>query len=298
MNISIVIPTANRPDTIARAIEKIYDNLTKPHEVIVVDQSQDQQTFSALKQFIDNNTVIYLKDTGTGASRARNIGWHHATGEIVAFTDDDAWVDSKWLETITNTFQRNDLNIGMMGGKIIPVYEQREPEWTIPSKWEYVLPAYDQGDVLGTYPESKGPASVNCSIRRSLLEQYGGFNEDFGPNIGRTIPIYGEDADLTERVRKDGFDIIYNPECIVYHPVPLTRQNPQFLLQRLKAEGATYAYLRIKNQELNTLECFLSFIKTSLRYVETFFNGNQEDISYLYGKMFVLFKCGLLKLEI
>jgi len=294
-NISVVIPTANRHETIAQAVEKIFENTLQPFEVIVVDQSQNCLTHDALAKFIHAHKIIYLKDEGSGASRARNIGWKNASGEIIAFTDDDAQVDAQWLENIHSTFAQTDLKIGILGGKIIPSYEQKNPDWSIPTRWEHLLPAYDQGDDLSLYPEQTLPACVNYSMYRSLLEKFSGFDEDLGPNKGREIQIYGEDAELALRLKQSGCSLVYNPNCVVYHPVPLSRQSQDFLNKRLLSEGATYAYMKIKaKSDLST--DLVALLKSVVRYAALLLKGNRGgELHYLQGKMLILLKYGLLK---
>jgi glucosyl-dolichyl phosphate glucuronosyltransferase len=294
-SISVVIPTADRHETIAQAVEKVFENTIQPFEVIVVDQSQNSLTREALASLIQAGKVTYLKDEGSGASRARNIGWKNASSEIIAFTDDDAQVDAQWLENIHHTFAQTNFKIGILGGKIIPSYEQKNPHWSIPSRWEHLLPAYDQGDDLSLYPEETLPACVNYSIYRSLLEKFSGFDEDLGPNKGREIQIYGEDTELALRLKQSGCSLVYNPNCVVYHPVPLSRQSQSFLNKRLLSEGATYAYMKIKaKSDLST--DFWSLVKSLVRYVSLFLTGNRGgELHYLQGKMLILLKYGLLK---
>ncbi len=297
VSISVVIPTANRHEKIARAITKIYENTIRPLEVIVVDQSLNHLTFDVLKPFIEDRRIIYIKDKGTGAARSRNIGWKHASGDIIAFTDDDAWVDSKWLQAIQESFQRKDFSIGVLGGKIIPVYEEKSPDWNIPQKWQHLLPAYDQGDTFGHYIGNAEPASVNYAVRRILLEKFSGFDETLGPNIGRSIQIFGEDAEFSSRLKQSGFDIVYNPDCIVYHPVPLNRQNQAFLNKRLKFEGATYAYMKIQSRSFDFIGVLVETLKSTFKLYYSILAQKTDEACYLYGKLLILLKCGILKLN-
>ncbi|KAM3115875.1 glycosyltransferase family 2 protein [Phormidesmis sp. 146-33] len=293
--ISVVIPTANRHETIAQAVEKVFENTIQPFEVIVVDQSQNCLTRDALVDFIQANKITYLKDEGSGASRARNIGWKNASGEIIAFTDDDAQVDAQWLQNIRDTFTQTDLKIGILGGKIIPCYEDKNPNWSIPTQWEHLLPAYDQGDELSLYPEHTLPACVNYSICRSLLEKFSGFDEDLGPNKSREIQIYGEDSELALRLKQSNYSLVYNPACVVYHPVPLSRQSQNFLNKRLLSEGATYAYMRIKAKS-DLLTDLTALFKSLVRYASLLLIGNRGgELHYLQGKILIMLKYGLLK---
>ncbi len=297
-NISVVIPTVNRHNTIGKAVEGIYKNTIAPHEVIVVDQSKDDLTFKALKHFIEENKLTYIKDEGRGISRGRNVGWRIASGKVIAFTDDDAWVDSKWLENILTTFQSNRFNIGAVGGKIIPVYEEKNPSWTMPQKWEYLLPVCDHGDSIIPFAKNFYPIGVNFITYRHLLEKFNGFDEDMGFTTGKSIQISGEDVDYHIRLKKSGFELIYNPDCIVYHPVPLSRQNQDFLNKRLMCEGATYAYRNIKDGEIKFFGILNAIFRSLIRYfILIFSKGNKEEAHYQYGKILVLIKFGMFQIQ-
>jgi len=297
-SISVVIPTANRHSTIGRAVDSIYKNTIAPYEVIIVDQSSNDLTLDALHPLIDNQQLIYIRDSGKGISRGRNVGWQKAAGTIIAFTDDDAWVDPKWLECILATFQTDRFNIGAVGGKILPVYEEKNPEWNFPKKWEHLLPSCDHGEFTDLFNKDTFPIGVNLITYRHLLEKLDGFDERMGVNISRNLQILGEDVDYYIRLKRSGFDLVYSPDCIVYHPVPLSRQSQGFLNKRLMYEGATYAYRGIKDGELVALNCLRSLFKSFVKYCLLILSkGNQEDAHYLYGKMLILLKVGIFQIQ-
>jgi len=300
MKISVVIPTFNRPSTIGKAVKNILENTVQPDELIIVDQSQDKLTFEALRVFIETGSVTYIKEAFPSLSKAKNIGWRKATGDVIAFTDDDATVGLDWIENIKRSFEQKGSNIGVMGGKVIPLYEEKNPNWTFPKKWEYFLPVYDQGNSLESFKEGAFPAGVNYSIYRSLLEKFNGFDEAIGPQAGRKIQIPCEDAELALRLKQSGFNLVYNPDCVVYHPVPLDRQNSDFLKKRVLEDGACSAYFQMKKSS-NTMIHFASLTKSIVKYFlfslanKLFGLKKDEELAYLYGRILVLFKCGFLK---
>jgi glycosyltransferase involved in cell wall biosynthesis len=302
MKISVVIPTINRPNTLIKAVERILENTVQPDEVIIVDQNQDDLTFEALRIFIEAGVITYIKERTPGASRARNIGWKKSIGDIIAFTDDDALVDFKWLESIQYSFEQQCWEIGVLSGKVIPLYEEKNLNWSIPERWEYLLPSYNQGDSLGHLKEGVFPATVNYSVYRYLLEKFGGFDENIGPRAGRKIQISGEDTELAMRLKQKGFDLIYNPDCIVYHPVPLSRQNSAFLHKSVFGEGARSAFLDMKANSSSSIH-YIALLKSITKYLYMWLakqmgSKNDEDLSFLSGRILVLFKCGFLKQDI
>src|SRR5690349_12569414 len=98
--ISVVICTRNRGDSIAATLDTIVTNTHSNFEVIVVDQSTNQDTFNAIRRFQSVECFQYIQSDTQGVSRARNIGLARARGDIVVFTDDDCTVPENWLESI------------------------------------------------------------------------------------------------------------------------------------------------------------------------------------------------------
>ena len=91
--ISVVIPAYNTADYIAEALDSVFKQKFREHEVIVVnDGSPDtDQLERAIKMRLED--IVYIKQRNTGAGVARNTAIEHARGEIIAFLDsDDIWM--------------------------------------------------------------------------------------------------------------------------------------------------------------------------------------------------------------
>lgn len=238
INISVVISTCNRYESILSTLHSVLNNTVKPLEVLVIDQSDDRERMTSIIDSVSNKMVRCMFLDHKGASIGRNAGLRQSSGEIIAFTDDDAYVREDWLERTLQTFAEDRYRTGIAGGEIIPVYEETNPNWTIPKQWEYVLPAYSQEGPIA--PFSRGyPPGVNYAIRRELVQTVGYFDEKLGPMWGRKNQLFGEDTNYTLRALRAGYEVVYNPESVVYHPVPLSRQTQDFLNSRLFAKGLT-----------------------------------------------------------
>jgi glucosyl-dolichyl phosphate glucuronosyltransferase len=238
--ISVVIPTCDRPKTLMGSIESIRANHYPNYDIIVVDQSANDQTHQEIKdRFGGDPKIVYLHSKIKCSSDSRNKGWRKAKGEIVAFTDDDAFVGDGWLEAYDEAFRRKDMRVGMAGGRITPVFEIPRPFW-LPSEKEYLLPSFDAGNEMKPFPENCLPISANFAITRELLEATGGFDTRLGLKKDADIPyITGEDSFLSIRVRSLGGFILYQPSAIVYHPITADRLTRRFFLKRNFREGAT-----------------------------------------------------------
>ena len=105
MNISVIIPTYNRKETLKRAIQSVLIQSYTPYEIIVIDDGSDDGTKEWLKDNFPN--VKYIYQMNSGVSSARNKGIKFARGDWIALLDsDDEWLPSK-LKDQANEIESN-----------------------------------------------------------------------------------------------------------------------------------------------------------------------------------------------
>ena len=105
MNISVIIPTFNRKETLKRAIQSVVMQSYTPYEIIVIDDGSDDGTKEWLKDNFPN--VKYIYQMNSGVSSARNKGIKLARGDWIALLDsDDEWLPSK-LKDQANEIELN-----------------------------------------------------------------------------------------------------------------------------------------------------------------------------------------------
>jgi GT2 family glycosyltransferase len=106
-SISVVVPTKNRPDEVARLIASVRAQPTLPLEIIVVDQSTPAYDLEAFPE------LIHLHDPLIGgASAARNRGAELARGEVLFFLDDDVVLESDCVRAIALEFAARPQLVG------------------------------------------------------------------------------------------------------------------------------------------------------------------------------------------
>jgi len=106
MDISVVIPTYNRANTIERAVNSVLNQTYKPLEIIIVDDGSTDNTRKVIES-IKHPLVKYLYKENGGAASARNYGVQNACGNWVAFQDsDDLWREEK-LKKQVEYFERH-----------------------------------------------------------------------------------------------------------------------------------------------------------------------------------------------
>jgi GT2 family glycosyltransferase len=237
--ISVVICayTERRWDDLIAALDSLRRQTHPPDDIIVV---------------IDHNPTLYQRvaaaETGItllhnqytqGLSGARNTGLAHATGEVIAFMDEDAWAEPDWVETLLNTYQDPDV-IGV-GGQIQPQWQSGKPAW-FPPEFDWVVGCTYLG--MPTTPQSvRNLIGCNMSFRRAVFAEVGTFRLDVG-RVG-TLPLGCEETELCIRVRqqKPHQRLMYDPRAVVKHRVPAARANWGYFRSRCYSEGLSKAQI-------------------------------------------------------
>jgi len=207
--ISIVIITRNRAGILSDCLDHLARQSYRNNEIIVVDSSNNFDTKELVKL---HPAVIYhsIWDGRNNMPVARNLGISCAHGEIVAFIDDDCMVFSSWLENIASGYY--DEKIGGVGGSII------DERLTIDPNDKRVGLVFPDGTGIFNFridlPE---PLFVNwfpggnMSFRRSILVDLGGFDSKYGGDNSY------EEVDMSFRVRKAGFNLLFVPDAKLEH---------------------------------------------------------------------------------
>lgn len=119
LNISVVVVTFNRAEMLKEILSSLAEQIRCPDEVIIVDNNSTDNTKEIVDSFRGSINIIYVLERGVSIASARNAGVKMASGDIVAFTDDDCVADKEWLYYLEMNFLR-DPSIGMVGGEILP----------------------------------------------------------------------------------------------------------------------------------------------------------------------------------
>ncbi|VAW88624.1 Glycosyl transferase, family 2? [hydrothermal vent metagenome] len=200
--VSVVIPTHNRFALLCRAVNSVLAQSYESLECIVVDDGSTDGTCDLLSKIKDPRLVYLRHETPRYASAARNTGIERASGEYIAFLDDDdEWMPSK-LEKQIACMQAAPEKVGM-------VY-----------CWAKVCDG--KGDVVRNYePTIKGNVFSqvldeqrigNCStllVKKNIVEQVGGFDE--------SLPR-GNDGDFIRRVTLH-YDVDFVPELLIKYVI-------------------------------------------------------------------------------
>ena len=114
---SIIIPTFNRKKTLTRAIKSLIAQTEQNWEAIIVDDGSDDDTFSHISSYLDNDSRIkYIRQKNTGAALAKNKGMESASGIFLTFLDSDDEYCTTHLESRRAILCENPLVQFLYGG--------------------------------------------------------------------------------------------------------------------------------------------------------------------------------------
>jgi len=152
----------------------------------------------------------------------RNKALERASGDFVAFFDDDQFPISDWLLILFKTCQ--DRQVAGVLGPVKPHFEEPPPEWVIKGGF-CDRPSYRTGFVIDWRKGRTG----NVLLRRNILN---GLTEVFRPEF-----LTGEDQDFFRRMIEKGHVFIWCHEAMAYETVPPIRWNRVFMLRRALLRG-------------------------------------------------------------
>jgi GT2 family glycosyltransferase len=231
--VSVVVSTytIDRLNDVLECISSLKRQTLRPLEIILV-LDNDVGLVDFYRSRVSGDVKIVVSD-GFGLSNARNAGVKNAEGEIVAFIDDDAVADERWLENLVKSYD-DPLVLGV-GGLIKPIWESSRPIW-FPEELDWIVGCSYKG-----LPERKtcvrNPIGCNMSFRRSVIIDVGYFSMAVG-RIGNNL-LGHEDTEFGIRAtnKLHGTKIIFDPEAVVYHKVSEKRATLKYVLRRSFAEG-------------------------------------------------------------
>lgn len=195
--VSVIVCTYNGNRTVQDCLEGMLRLEYPNFEVIVVNDGSTDATEKVVKSY--GFRVISTRNLGL--SNARNMGLEAATGEIVAYIDDDAYPDPHWLTYLAATFMNTDY-AGVGGPNIAPAGEGAISECVAHAPGGPV-------HVLLSDKEAEHIPGCNMAFRKATLKEIGGFDPQF-----RTA---GDDVDVCWRLQERGRTLGFNAAAVVWH---------------------------------------------------------------------------------
>jgi len=250
--LSVVIPTRNRANLLAKALKSLESQTMDggDYEIIVVDNGSSDNTKEVCKESSRSlGNLRYIHEPRPGLHMGRHAGLREAQGEILVYGDDDIVVSPTWLEAVKESFEMPD--VGLVGGRILPSFEVHPPTW-IEELWVYT----PWGKALGQYSildfgqkiKEISPFYVwgcNFSVKKDLLFKIGGFHPDGMPLSKLRYRGDGETA-ISRVIENLGLKTLYHPNAAIEHWVSKERMTFDYLRHRSYIQGISDSYTQIR----------------------------------------------------
>lgn len=210
--VSIVIPVYNQFAYTYACVKSILENSGEvTYEILIADDCSTDLT-REIDQIIHGLCTIhnpenlrFLRNCNHAAKQAR--------GEYILFLNNDTQVQANWLAPLVELLEKNE-TIGMTGSKLVYpdglLQEAGGIFWKDGSAWNYGNRSNPDEPEYNYVKDVDYISGAAICIRRTLWEEFGGFDERFAP-------AYCEDSDLAFAVRKHGKRVVYQPLSVVVH---------------------------------------------------------------------------------
>ncbi len=195
--ISVVLCSYNGSATINETLAHLQRLDYPNYEVITVNDGSTDATEAIMRRYPFR--PISVKNGGL--SRARNLGMEAATGEIIAYIDDDAYPDPDWLVYLAHTF-KTTTHAGVGGPNLQPPGDGPIAECVANAPGGPI-------HVLLSDREAEHIPGCNMAFRKPCLQAIGGFDPQFR--------VAGDDVDVCWRLQEKGWTLGFSPAAMVWH---------------------------------------------------------------------------------
>lgn len=219
-------------------MESSYKNI----EVILVDNNSDFDITEVIPKKMLSKIKFVRSDVNLGAAGGRNLGVRHSTGDYLLFYDDDVVADKKMIEELVKGISLNK-NYAVVSPKIYDMHKRD----TLQAVGHWVNMKTGRIGGWGVYEKDKGQfnkmlkvpmAGGILLVRKKIFKELGGFDEIF------FIPY--EDSDFTYRATRRGYDVMFIPTALCYHPSKKNTMPKQ--IQALGISSPERAYRTLRNK--------------------------------------------------
>lgn len=201
---SIIIPVFNRPDEMAEMLASLAEQTERNFEVVVVEDGSSLPCKEEVDRYADVLEIQYVSKPNTGRSDTRNVGMQHAKGDYFLFFDSDCILPPEYIQTLNRCLQNDYTDCFGGPDRALPTFTDMQ------KAVNFAMTSFlTTGGIRGSGKvcmEKFHPRSFNMGLSRAVYEKVGGFAD-----------MFGEDIDLSIRIRQAGFKTMLFPEVSVYH---------------------------------------------------------------------------------
>ena len=207
LTFSVLICTRNRPASLVRAVQSLLRS-NGPFELLVIDQSEGDETRKALDAFRDDARLRHVPSRVLGKGAALNQGLMLASAPIVVCTDDDCEANPSWAAQMSSTIDAHPRVAVLFCNVVAATHDV-----TLGYVPAFVRP-HDR--LLSSILDARHGIGLGAgmALRRDAVLGFGGFDESFGPG-GRFRS--GDDWDISLRAMLTGWHVYETAQLSILH---------------------------------------------------------------------------------
>jgi succinoglycan biosynthesis protein ExoM len=226
-HISVCICTYKRPQLLLPLLTALGAQDTRgrfTYSIVVADNDPLQSAHAAVSAFAARSSIPirYCVEPRQNIALARNKAIENASGDFIAFIDDDEFPTERWLLTLFDACNEYDVD-GVLG-PVKPRFDEEPPRWVVKGKF-HERSTYPTGFVIDWRKGRTG----NVLLKERM------FSADIPPF--RAEFLTGEDQDFFRRMIERGHLFVWCNEAVAYEIVPPSRWKRTFLLRRALLRG-------------------------------------------------------------
>jgi len=235
MDVSVIICTyaAERYDDFSEAVESVLEQTYDSVEVVVVVDGNRAVAERARTDFTDE-IIVHNNSENRGVSYSRTKGAKIATGDVVAFIDDDAVADTNWISELVRGYE--DTDALAVGGRMDGLWLAGRP-WFLPEEFDWLVGVTHRGFTTEV-EEVRNTFESNISFRREIFLELGGFDPKLGPKADKYLHSEGSEIGLRLQSEYDQ-GVLYIPTAVVQHKVFKNRTKFLWLSKRAFKQGVS-----------------------------------------------------------
>ncbi|KQO62402.1 glycosyltransferase family 2 protein [Curtobacterium sp. Leaf261] len=229
--------TQRRWGDLQDAVESVRAQSVAAEVIVVIDHEPELLRMSAERW---PDLTVIPNDGPQGLSGGRNTGMAAASGDVVAFLDDDATAEPGWLQRLVEPFV--DPSVIAVGGTAVPVWPVGAKSAMYPPELLWIVGCSHRG--LPEEPaEVRNVIGCSMAFRLAPVLAAGGFDVDTG-RVG-TVPLGCEETELCIRLRQrdPSARILLDPRAVVLHRISADRATWSYVRSRGYHEGISKAIL-------------------------------------------------------
>jgi len=245
--ISVIAPGKNEGKHIPKLSKSLKRQSYKNIEIIIVDDGSDDNTAHICKRLLDEKKIdIFISNPDRGGkASAANIAFHYTQGKYVVHLDADSYIDDNSIENLLLNFYM-DPNCGAVAGDV-----------RVNNTQDSIATTLQAIEYLKTISLSR-LVSSRLNILRIISGAYGAFRRDILEELKGWDVGPGLDGDITVKIRKMGYRVVFDHNAICYTNAPNTFK--KIAKQRFRWDRSLVRFRLRKHKDIYKKQANSSFL--------------------------------------